>query len=226
MLRIGIKYLSPALVAVGLTFMSTCPATAASHSHGSSHGNSHVSVGHNHVNVSHGSWGHGGHGYYGHGYYGGYGGYRSGYGGYRAYYPYRYGYGNYWPYTYSYVYPYSYNYYPYTYYSYPYTYTYPSMAYDEAAPAAVAAQVTVRVPPSADVWFNDTLSQGGTATRQFTTAPLTADQDATVTVRARWTEGGSTIDRSRSVDLHAGDSVTIDFRSTVNPPPSPPVPSR
>jgi uncharacterized protein (TIGR03000 family) len=208
MLRNCIKYLSLAMVAVGLTFVSTGPATAESHSHG----NSHASVGHSHANVAHGSWGHAGHGHYG------------GYGGYRAYYPYHYHYGSYWPYTYSYAYPYSYYYSPYTYYSYPYTYAYPSTT--EAAPAAVAAQVTVRVPPSADVWFNDTLNQAGTTTRQFTTAPLAADQDAAVTVRARWTEGGSTIDRSRTIDLHAGDSVTIDFRATVNPPLSPPVPNR
>jgi uncharacterized protein (TIGR03000 family) len=212
MLLIGIKYLSLAAVTVGVTFVTTSPATAVPHGHG-------------HASVAHGSWGHGSSRAHGGSWNRGWHGF---YGGYRGYYPRYYGYGSYWPYTYSYVYPYNYYYYPYTYDYYPYTYDniYPSATNEEMAPSAAPAQVTVQVPAIANVWFNNTLSQTGTTTRQFTTPALTADQDYPVAIRAQWTEGGTTIDRSRTVNLHTGDSVTVNFATSVNPPPTPPVPNR
>ncbi len=72
-------------------------------------------------------------------------------------------------------------------------------------------KVTVSVPRDAQVTFNDLTSPEGYANRWFETPALRGDRDFTVKVHAVWTEGGSKIERTRSVILHAGDDITIDL---------------
>jgi len=86
-----------------------------------------------------------------------------------------------------------------------------------AAPAVVLVSantsvlVTVDVPPNAEVWFNGApTAQPGTV-RRYISPPLNPGMDYTYFVRARWTEDGVPIDRTRRVTVHAGDQLTVDF---------------
>jgi len=167
--------------------------------------------------------------------YGGYGRYYGYYGG-RGYYPWWGGYGYPGYNGYGYGYPsYGYGYsYP-SYYDYGYTnpdyygntsgydpYAYADDAYYPAAgtPAAAAAPVvandavlvTVDVPvPDADVWFDGVKMTQSGMTRVFTSPPLQAGQNYVYDIRARWTQNGVAVDRTRHVSVHAGDRITVDF---------------
>jgi len=163
---------------------------------------------------------------YGGRYYGGYSPYRSygynrGYGSY-GYYP-SYGtYGAYWPYyggNYANYYSNNYYYSPGAY-DYPYGYDYP--AYDTSyvppvvasnAPLATVttALVTVEVPDGAEVWFGDVRMAQTGSVRQFVSPSLNPGMEYSYDIRARWMEGGSIVERSRHVTIHAGDQITVDF---------------
>ena len=149
-------------------------------------------------------------GYYGGGYYGGYGGYRGGY--YRGYGGYGYGYpGYYGGYGYGgYYYPRQSYYYDYT----PdYSGYYDSMPESVAppAPASNSAVITVSVPANAELWVQGAkMSETGTS-RRLVSPPLEPGVDYEYTIRARWTEGGRVIDRTRKIDIHAGDQSSVDF---------------
>jgi uncharacterized protein (TIGR03000 family) len=178
-------------------------------------------------------------GYRGGGYYhGGYsrgggvyhGGYYRGYRGYPGYYGYGLGLGlGYalgsglgYPY---YGYGYSSPYYGYSYpdYAYGSTYVYPSdqvVVPDSSittqslyTPAASnQASVTVVLPtPDAQVFVQGTDMTGQGAVRQFVSPPLEPGQDYAYTVRARWQEGGRTVDQTRTVDVRANQAATVDF---------------
>jgi uncharacterized protein (TIGR03000 family) len=189
MLRIRLLWLTVVAAALSLAGTgSAAPAHHSSHGGGNWHGHSGSSW---HGGGSH-SYYHPH--YYGHSYYG------HGYWPYRSYYSYGYS-----PYTYFYSYPYTYAY-PYTYY-----YNYPSTTYIVPTSEALPAKVRVHVTPDAIVSFNDQVTSQQGEFRTFETPALSKDQDYTVNIRVRWAEGDTTIERSRSVDLHAGDSVTIDF---------------
>jgi uncharacterized protein (TIGR03000 family) len=96
----------------------------------------------------------------------------------------------------------------YGYRTYPYTYGY----YQPAAQQTGGyGKVTVSVPRDAQVTFNDLTSPEGYPKRWFETPALRSDRDFTVKVHATWSEGGSKIERTRSVVLHAGDNMTIDL---------------
>lgn len=115
------------------------------------------------------------------------------------------------------------------YYTYPSytasTYTYPSPSYANPAyyvsysPATGTngannrndAWVQVEVPANAEVWFGGfKTSQTGTD-RLFYTPPLNPKNNYSYQVRARWTENGRVVDRTRHVPVQAGQTVTVDF---------------
>jgi uncharacterized protein (TIGR03000 family) len=74
------------------------------------------------------------------------------------------------------------------------------------------AVVRVRVPdPNAQVWFEGTPTQQRGTDREFESPPLQPDRTYHYDVRARWTENGRTFDETRTVAVHAGDRVTVDF---------------
>jgi uncharacterized protein (TIGR03000 family) len=180
-------------------------------------------------------WGGGGWrgGYYGWG--GGWGGYYSPW--YGSSYTYGSPYSNYYtpPYTnyYPYSYPSAYSYYPYSYgrtlYS-PTVYS-PTMYgntyvsgtgstggysatqafYPPNAQGNMPAIIDVRVPADAQIWFDgESTSQTGTE-RLFRSPPLQPGQDYSYEVKARWTENGQDVDRTRKVRIHAGERVSVNF---------------
>ena len=142
-----------------------------------------------------GGWGGRNYGW-GNGYYGG----RSYYG---SYYP-RY-YGN--------------AYYPSYYYSTP-TYYYsdpvaqvPATEYRQSFYSDPSSSTITVLLPSADaqVWFDDSPTTQRGMERIFHTPSL--QQAGTYSIKARWTEGGRTVDRQRDVQVQPGQPVTVNFRT-------------
>jgi uncharacterized protein (TIGR03000 family) len=81
--------------------------------------------------------------------------------------------------------------------------------------SSTQAQIDVRVPTaSAEVFFDGVeMKQGGTD-RHFVTPALDAGSTYTFEIRARWRDaGGKEVTRTRSLDLRAGDTRSVDFTS-------------
>ena len=158
---------------------------------------------------------------------GGYGGNRGGYGGSRggSYYGGSYGgyygagNGGYWGGVSA---------YPGAYSDYRYGYAAPSYVvptapyyYDSTpAPAGYAPRadasdltvhVTVRVPAGAEVWFDGTKTRQTGAVREFESPELMRGREYTYEVRARWTQDGKEVSRTRSIEVAAGARKTVDF---------------
>jgi len=163
---------------------------------------------------------------YGGGYRGGYyGGYRGGYyGGYRPGYGYGYGYRPYYGYGYGRGYGYGYRpYYGYGYGGYgassyaavaptvTYSSFYPTDPGYSAQPTNGSAIVDVRVPSSAQVWFDGTPTAQRGALREFETPPLTSG--GSYDVRARWMQNGQVMDQTRTVQVQPNGRAVVDFNA-------------
>ena len=73
------------------------------------------------------------------------------------------------------------------------------------------ANITLRVPAGAQVFFDgDTTRQTGTV-RQFVSPPLPQGPDYHYAVRVEWKEGGRSVTRTRRLTVHAGDQVNMSF---------------
>lgn len=181
---------------------------------------------------------------YGRGYYPGYGGYRGLYPGYPGYgrsgvsiglglgsYPYSYsGYGYSGLYAMPYYTPYlgvprySTGYVPY--------YTGSSAAYivqtpPAAAPAAAppaqvdnTAQIEIRVPAAARVWFDGAETKQTGPQRRFASPPLEPGYDYTYRVKATWTEAGNPVTQERKVVVQAGGQYQVDLTGEALPAPT------
>lgn len=199
--------------------------------------------------VSQAQWGRGGYSggrggvgysYGGSPYYGNYGNW--GYGGYRPYYS-----GGYYPGNYG----SNWGYYPRTYYGrsyYPNNYyynNYYSNDYYTATPNVTGYQsfypsegvtgatsatpgqsdrtvyIAVRVPADAEVWFGDFKTNVTGTERSFVSPPLDPDKNYTYDIRARWNENGRAIDRTRTLQVHAGDRLNVDFLNYTQSDPTP-----
>jgi uncharacterized protein (TIGR03000 family) len=76
---------------------------------------------------------------------------------------------------------------------------------------ATKANLTLVVPASAEVFFDDTpTTQTGTE-RVYVTPPLEVGKTFTYSVRVRWQENGKTVEQTRTVDVSAGGNVRVDF---------------
>jgi uncharacterized protein (TIGR03000 family) len=78
--------------------------------------------------------------------------------------------------------------------------------------AGNVAHVTVVLPtPDAKLYFNDArmLAQG--RTRTFNTPPLEPGEDYYYTVRVRWMENGKKVEKTRTLNVRAGQNYTLDF---------------
>lgn len=71
--------------------------------------------------------------------------------------------------------------------------------------------INVRVPPDAEVWFDDQKTSQTGPIRSFITPALNPDQDFVYHIRARWTENGRQVDKTRRIDVHAGDRLFVNF---------------
>lgn len=157
----------------------------------------------------------GGYGGYGYGGYG-YGGYRGGYYD-RGYYP-RYSSYGYSTYGYRPWYSSSYgSYYSRPSYVYPSTpYYAPQTVYYEAETPTVrsdaVAHIMVHVPSAnAEVWLDGQPTSQRGMERTFMTPRLNPGSTYTYEVRARWTENGQPIERTRTVRFQTGQTIHVDF---------------
>jgi uncharacterized protein (TIGR03000 family) len=81
-----------------------------------------------------------------------------------------------------------------------------------AGTSSTDARVRVRLPdPNAAVWVEGTPTRQRGTVREFESPPLEPERAYHYDIRARWTENGQTFDQTRTVTIHAGDRVTVDF---------------
>ncbi len=113
--------------------------------------------------------------------------------------------GIYW--TMSAVEPSWYGYYPY-FYGWPGTTPLPGAA---AAAAGAPARVVVRVPEGAALFIVDRPWALDPVTRAFTSPPLQPGATYRYTLKAELRRDGRTLTENKSVTVHAGDEVTVDF---------------
>jgi uncharacterized protein (TIGR03000 family) len=73
------------------------------------------------------------------------------------------------------------------------------------------AQITVVVPPNAEVFFDGQPTAQTGAQRVYLSPPLTAGQNYYYTVLARWQAGGRTVEQTRKVELTSDARVRVDF---------------
>jgi uncharacterized protein (TIGR03000 family) len=74
------------------------------------------------------------------------------------------------------------------------------------------ARVTVRLPhPDAEVWVEGRLTRQTGTRREFVSPPLSADTNYDYELRARWTENGRAVERTRTIHVRAGGSADVDF---------------
>jgi len=74
-----------------------------------------------------------------------------------------------------------------------------------------AAQINVRLPLGAVIWFNNTQMPQTGALRSFASPPLEPGEDYSYQVKVRWDEGGRDVTHTRNVTVHAGDRVNLAF---------------
>ena len=83
----------------------------------------------------------------------------------------------------------------------------PAASVDEEAPA----QITILVPPDAEIFFDGqpTVQKGGE--RPFVSPPLPVGKNLHYTVVARWKNGDKMVEQTRRVDVTGGATVKVDF---------------
>jgi len=190
------------------------------------HGGGHSGGGHGgsvHGGATHSGSGHGGSSWHGNsGWHGGNYGHHNGYG---------WGLGlGYWP-SFGYGYgsrPYYYGGYGADYYYGPSDYVYDVPAYTYTAPTVVVpaegqqaivntnttALLEVKVPASAELWFDGVKTAQTGALRHFETPVLEPGRSFVYDVRARWTDtSGRVVDRTRQVTIRAGARMGVDFNN-------------
>ena len=87
-----------------------------------------------------------------------------------------------------------------------------SSEYTYGATADDVVEMVLRVPSTAEVWFNGTKTAAQTkAGRRFVTPALEPGQDYTYDIRVRWTEEGRPVEQTRRVLVRAGDRVTLNL---------------
>ncbi len=114
--------------------------------------------------------------------------------------------------------------YPYPYYGSP-VYVQPAPVYVQAAPAAPTpqplpppsdqadgrARLQILVPADAEVWLNGSPTTQRGEQRLFESPALAPGRDYQYEIRARWTERGRAVDRTRTVGVRADARVVVDF---------------
>jgi uncharacterized protein (TIGR03000 family) len=79
------------------------------------------------------------------------------------------------------------------------------------APEDNAAHLQVRVPAGADLWFEGVRMPQTGEMREFTSPELTPGKGYVYDVRARWTEDGRVVDRTRTVRVRANKWTEVDM---------------
>jgi uncharacterized protein (TIGR03000 family) len=73
------------------------------------------------------------------------------------------------------------------------------------------ARINVRVPASAQIWFDGAKTTQTGSVREFTSPPINSDSEYSYEIRAHWMEGGQDVERTQKVTFHAGDRLTVNF---------------
>jgi uncharacterized protein (TIGR03000 family) len=80
-----------------------------------------------------------------------------------------------------------------------------------------SAMLNVRVPDAnADVWVEGKLTQQRGTQREYVSPSLDPDKSYTYQVRARWSENGRDVERTRTVPIRANGTATVDFTAPAN----------
>ena len=75
-----------------------------------------------------------------------------------------------------------------------------------------AALVNVRLPDAnAEVWVEGQQTRQRGTWREYISPPLNPDRDYVYDIRARWTENGKEVERTRTVPVQANGVATVDF---------------
>jgi uncharacterized protein (TIGR03000 family) len=85
--------------------------------------------------------------------------------------------------------------------------------YPPTAQPELTAQVAVRVPANAEVWFNGAAAAQKGPLRELVSPPLTPGLEFNYEIRARWLENGREVTKVRQVTVRAGDRLTVDLTS-------------
>lgn len=87
----------------------------------------------------------------------------------------------------------------------------PTLAGPVPAAQTARAEITILVPPDADVFFDgDATTQKG-GERLFVTPPLEVGKKYHYDVRARWKQDGKPVEQTRQVEVSGGARVRVDF---------------
>jgi uncharacterized protein (TIGR03000 family) len=73
------------------------------------------------------------------------------------------------------------------------------------------AAVEVRVPADAELWIDGQPTNKRGETRTFETPMFEVGRSFTYEIRARWTQDGQPVERTRTVDLQAGTRPVVNF---------------
>ncbi len=73
------------------------------------------------------------------------------------------------------------------------------------------AQVDVRLPADAELWFEGQKTSQTGSTRTFHSPDLEPGQDYVYNVHAHWEAGGKPTDETRKITVRAGDHVAVSF---------------
>lgn len=96
----------------------------------------------------------------------------------------------------------------------PYGTTY-GTTYGAFSPAGIDNHVliNVRVPPNAEVFFDDQRTSQIGVVRSFISPPLSSDRNFVYHIRARWIEDGRQVEKTRNIEVHPGDRLFVNFIS-------------
>jgi uncharacterized protein (TIGR03000 family) len=73
------------------------------------------------------------------------------------------------------------------------------------------ALINVRVPPNAEVFFDDARTSQIGSFRSFISPPLDSDRNFVYHIKARWTEDGHQVEKVRNIEVHPGDRLLVNF---------------
>jgi len=76
-----------------------------------------------------------------------------------------------------------------------------------------AVLLNVSVPASAEIWFEGKKTAQSGRRRQFISPPLIPGREYSYDVKARWTENGKEVTRTRHLVVQAGDVISVSFNS-------------
>lgn len=80
------------------------------------------------------------------------------------------------------------------------------------APKLLPVTLMVHVPAGAEVWLNGTRTKSTGPLREFVSPPLEAGWKYSYEVRARWTENGKAVERTRALRVQPGQKLDVDLR--------------